>query len=382
MTHSASAKPSAWPCGALGLLGICSLLFALISLGKFPTALDYAVFLGPDMQPLQWVTSLFIHAQPIQLLACMVFLLVVGSLVEDRLKLWWTCGLFLGLGAAGQGLTQMALLDHKVGVFSLGSAAGVSGWAGLLLVWSPLVKVERISKFALGKAAPPMWAILLAWLVVAAGVYLATLGPMSLLPPLASSILGAALGVVLLKNKVVEGENQDLLTLLTGSAPGGRKDRKKQARLALAQATAEKQHAEQLATAQQQLDAYLNAGQFGGAIGLLRKLTDLGDGLQISQQQLLAIIRGLHKEKKWEDSIPWLQQYLERFPDDVAMRLKLAQIFVVDQRLPGSGMEVLKPLADARLSEAEEKLFRQLERAACNMFEDDDIELEVEKRAR
>ena len=381
MTNSPTRKEAVWPIGIFCLLAICSGAFALISLGRFPTALDYIVYFKSEMQPLQFFTAPFIHANAVQLIVCLAFLLVIGSMVESRIGLGWTMGLFVGLGAIGQAIAQMALLDAKQDGVSLGAGVGICGLAGLLMVWSPLAKITHLGKLRLRKFSLPTWAIVLAWLLVDAGVYFVMLGPFSLFPQIISFVAGALVGALLLKNKVVEGEQQDLLTLIAGTAPDGRKERRKALLLSRTQGEEAEKIQQQLLVAQAQLEAYLNAGQLAAAVSLLSKMSALEEGLQVSSAQLTTIIRGLHKQKKWEDSIPWLQQFLERFPDDVAMRLKLAQIFIADQRLPGSGMEVLKPLFERQLAEADEKLLRQLERAAGNMWEDDDIQLEIEKRA-
>lgn len=381
MTNPPAVKEAAWPFGTFGLMAVCMSVFAVISVGRFPAALKYIVVFGPDMQPLQWFTSLGIHANPVQLTVCMVFLLVLGSVVEARVGLQWTLGLCLGLGAAGQAVAQMALLDSEQDGVSLGTGACICGLAGLLVVWSPATKIDRLGKIRLGKVSIPTWAIVIASVIAVPGVYYFMLGPFSLFPQAISLGAGALMGAALLKSKIVEGDHQDLLTLMAGTAPGGRKERRKQLLAERAKAEQAEHVQQQLIAAQEQLESYLAAGQLTAALALISKSSHLGDGLQISSAQLTTIIRGLHKQKKWEDSIPWLQQYLERFPEDVAMRLKLAQIFIVDQRLPGSGMEVLKPLADRKLSESDEKLYRQLERAQFNMWEDDDIQLEIEKRA-
>jgi membrane associated rhomboid family serine protease len=383
MTNSPAVKEAAWPFGTFCLMAICMGVFTLISLGRFPTVVNYILTFGPDMQPGRWFTTLFIHANPVQLTICMIALLVLGSIVESRISLQWTIGLIVGLGAVGQAIAQMALLDAEQDGLSLGMGASICGLAGLLVVWSPMTKVDRLGKVGLGKVSIPIWAIVVACVIVDLGLYYFTpgLGPFSLFPQAISLAAGTLMGAVLLKSKIVEGDHQDLLTLIAGTAPGGRKERRKQLLQSRVQAEEAEQVQQQLTAAQEQLESYLGAGQLAASLALISKMSHVGEGLKISSAQLTTIIRGLHKQKKWEDSIPWLQQFLERFPEDVGMRLKLAQIFIVDQRLPGSGMEVLKPLADRKLSESEEKLYRQLERAQFNMWEDDDIQLEIEKRA-
>lgn len=381
MSSSSVGKEVPWPFGTFLLLGACAIIFAMISLGKFTTALEYVVYFEKEMQPIQWLTSIFIHANIVQLVPCLLFLVVFGSLMEERLGGLGTLGLFVGLGAAGQAVVQMALLDVKPGGVSLGAGASVSGWAGLLLICGPLNKVTHISKLPLGKIAVPMWGIIVAWLLIDIGVYIAVLGPLSLLPQVVAFMGGTLLAAAMLKSKLVDGRGEDLLTLVSGTGPNGRKERRKLVLAERAQAERAEQIQLQQSAAQAQLEAYFNAGQYAAALALLNKKTEFSDSLQVNRAQITTIIRGLHKQSKWEESIPWLQQYLEQFPEDVAMRLKLAQIFVVNQRLPGSGMEVLKPLAGLQLAEADAKLYRKLEHAACNMYEDDDIELELEKRS-
>ena len=384
MSKESKGKDVGWPTGTLLLIGSCMAVFGLIALGRVPNVLDYVLYFESDMQFSQCLTSQFIHlGNPVQLIVCMVFLMMLGTLVETRVGPKWTITLFVGLGFAGSAIAQMALLDANNGGVSLGAATGVSGLAGLLLIWSPCFRVTHLAKIPLGKFTLPIWGYVAAWAVIDLVVYALVLGlgAASLFPHVIAFFAGAITGVILLKNKVLESEHQDLWTIVTGTAPGGRKERRTEALLKQDEAAEQQKAAQLISNAQDQLDQFLTNGQLGGALALLTKMADAGSALTVSQQQMSAIILGHHKKHQWEDSIPWLQQYLELYPKDNGMRLKLAQIFVVQQRLPGSAMEVLAPLEEASLTEGEEKLLRKIRYTADAMWEDDDIQLELQKRA-
>ena len=100
------------------------------------------------------------------------------------------------------------------------------------------------------------------------------------------------------------------------------------------------------------------------------------DGWQLSEQQLLAMIKALHLGKRWHDSIGPMVDFLKRFPDRAArMRLKLAQILLLHENRPSRALAVLGKIPSGSLDADLEKLRGQLLRRAEAMLEEGEIEL-------
>ena len=67
--------------------------------------------------------------------------------------------------------------------------------------------------------------------------------------------------------------------------------------------------------------------------------------LELDRKQLLALIAGLQKQKLWSESAPLMAELLARFPEgSQAVRVKLAQVCVVELDKPGKALEVLDGL--------------------------------------
>ncbi len=73
--------------------------------------------------------------------------------------------------------------------------------------------------------------------------------------------------------------------------------------------------------------------------------------LETDRSDLLALIAGLQKEKLWTESAPLMAELLERFPaGSEAVRIKLAQVCLVELAKPGKALELITPLEGVTLA--------------------------------
>lgn len=109
-------------------------------------------------------------------------------------------------------------------------------------------------------------------------------------------------------------------------------------------------------------------------------MKDVSGGLQLDRDELLTLIKGLHAAKRWSDSAPFMADLIARFPDGAdPVRIKLAQICVVELGRPGRALELLADVNTAALPPAHASLVKKIEAKAEQMQADGELELEAEE---
>jgi hypothetical protein len=263
---------------------------------------------------------------------------------------------------------------------SLGASAAIYGLMAMACVWAPLNEVKMIFIFAIffifkaGALDVPIG--LLAALYVGVDITMTIMYGMdsggSFLH-LLGAVMGLFLGVVLLKRKQVDCERWDLFTVLRGEQGQAIKEE------------AAPPSAEQLASqaeqrgreARQKLLAYLAIGQAPQALEVYRKIRDLKWPVELTQTEQFQLIAGLDQHKRWADAAPLMASYIEEFPEgSQAVRLRLAQICLVELERPQRTLELLEPLVPAQLNEKQQLLQKHLTKVARQQIEEGAMELD------
>ncbi len=129
--------------------------------------------------------------------------------------------------------------------------------------------------------------------------------------------------------------------------------------------------------ATRKFDAYLAVGQASLALAMRRKMSDSGVPLALSSQQLFALVVGLHKEGKWTDSAPVMAEYVATQGAGAdPMRIKLAQICVVELGRPQRALDLLAEVDQSRLGEGQRTLYRKVAVAAKHKIATGELELD------
>jgi membrane associated rhomboid family serine protease len=120
----------------------------------------------PGRQPLNVITSMFLHGSWMHLLGNMWFLWLFGNNVEDSMTRPRFIAFYLlaGLGAA---LLQV-MVDPQSIVPMVGASGAISGVMGAYLVLYPRVRVFTFVPlgFFLTSVALPAWAMLIYWMLL------------------------------------------------------------------------------------------------------------------------------------------------------------------------------------------------------------------------
>jgi hypothetical protein len=106
-------------------------------------------------------------------------------------------------------------------------------------------------------------------------------------------------------------------------------------------------------------------------------MIDLGNPLELTRNDLLALIVGLHKQKQWVESAPLMAELIERFPDgSEPVRLKLAQICLVELERPSRTLELLENIDPQALAVEQKKMFQKLQIIAQRQIDDGVLEVD------
>ena len=128
-----------WPFTTVGLIVANVLAFGL-TLAAPHQVEPFILAFGHGIQPLQWITSAFLHAGIVHLLGNMVFLWSFGLIIEGKLGWYKTLALYLSIAAAQSAIVQVFMLGSEGG--ALGASGAIFGLMAMSLIWAPENKIE------------------------------------------------------------------------------------------------------------------------------------------------------------------------------------------------------------------------------------------------
>lgn len=373
------------PLVTVGLIVTNTLLFFAVVFGGIaddPTVwmLEY----GTGLHPIQWIASIFMHRDFWHLLGNMLFLWVFGIVVEGKIGWWRFLACYLAIGVGQSMIEQMLMLGYSGLVpGSLGASSAIYGLMAMACLWAPVNNISVLFVFTwfLYVTFDVTVGIFAAFYV---GIDLTMVGLSALLGGLSigdflhlmGALIGGALGFVMLKQGTVDCEDYDLLSYWSGEY-GAEKKRNREAVLDADPTRIAAIRHKKMLEGQRKFEAYLEIGQPEQSLAVRRRMIDQGMPLEISREQLLALIVALHKQHQWATSAPVMAELLERFPEDSqAIRLKLAQICLMELEKPNRALELLKPLDRNTLAAPHQKLFKKIVVAAKHQINEGVVEID------
>lgn len=380
----------AW--ATLGMIAANALVFALTGTGSHESIARWGLEYGTGLHPTQWVTGIFIHADPVHLIWNMLFLWIFGMVVEGRVGWWKFLALYLGLGIAQSAIEQTLSLFLSVDAAgSTGATAIIYGLLAIAMVWAPETEVHYVWVF--GSWGRVNWGDLevsIIWMAIfyiggdLAGAFQRNFRPGTELLHSLGALLGIVVGLAMLKRQWVDCEGWDLLTLMSGShMKWGVRSRKKARDIQAAtesnpdDAADSGTRAERLARAQQRFVQLLENRNGLAAAALCQKTRETCGTWELREIDLLQLIDLLSHERAWREAVSWLEEYLQKFTARAPQaRLKLAQILIEQEKRPRYAQRVLAGLPDTPLKGPYQKLRDALERKAQQMVDDGVLELE------
>lgn len=370
-----------WPFATVGLIVVNVVVFAIsVLLILEPTEENLELLQslmlqhGNGINPLQWITSVFMHGGIIHLVGNMLFLWIFGLVVEGKLGWWRFLLVYLGIGVTQSAIEQVTMLWLAEPSFSLGASSAIYGIMAIALVWAPKNEVNCFYFFGfwlMGMADVPIMIFVLIYLgfdflgmalnYVASGNLMGT----GLLHAM-GAFIGLPVGIGMLKKKMVDCEGWDLFHVWHGNDPTSEPDytevdQKVQEKL-------QAKESQRQADARQQFNLYLSQENYQAAATLHAKLSDVGSGFELSKSELLGVIKGLHSQHAWTISAPFMRELIKRFPQGMdKLRIKLAQICVTEWQRPALALEQLGAVDFSKQSESAITLAKKVARKAKQM---------------
>jgi membrane associated rhomboid family serine protease len=365
-----------FPYATIGLIVANTVAFGLTLAAEDPE--PWMLAFGDGLHPVQWISSVFMHAGLGHLLGNMIFLWGFGLVIEGKLGWWRFLLVYLGLGIFESAVVQICM-QHEPGL-ALGASGAIYGLLAMALIWAPRNDMQCISFFGL---YPRMFDFpILGFVTLYVGleilvVWLSDFEMSSSMLHLAGALPGFAVGTAMLKLRWVDCENWDVFAVLQGregeeyvEKVDPRKEQEKQQE--------EKSRREnELAMARAEFTGHLAEGRAPEALALHKRMSQADTDWFLSQGEMLALIKALHARKLWAPSIDPIREYLRMVPGAVQVRLKLAQILIHCHRA-ARALEVLEKLPASGLPADWEKARRQLTQQARTMHDADDMDLEVD----
>jgi membrane associated rhomboid family serine protease len=365
------------PFATVGLIVANVAVFGAAVTGMIDPLDGWVLIYGEGMQPTQWLMSIFMHAGLGHLIGNMFFLWTFGIVIEGKLGWSRFLACYLAIGIGESALEQAIMSSALPQPGSIGASAAIYGLMAMACVWAPMNEVKMLFSFGIvyfGTFDVPIG--LLAAIYVGIDLTMTILFGMdsggSFLH-LLGALMGAVLGIVLLKRKQVDCERWDLFAVLRGEQGQPTKEEIAPPTTEQLASQAERRGAE----AKRKLLAYLAIGQAPQALAVYRKIRDFKWPVELSQKEQFKLIAGLDQHKQWADAAPLMASYLEDFPEaSEAVRLRLAQICLVELERPQRTLELLEMLGQAQLNEKQQLLHKQLVKVAKQRIEDGAMELD------
>lgn len=357
------------PVATVGLIAVNVLVFVgLVAVG--PDAAEHLVLdWGQGLRPWQWVTSNFVHGDLLHLAGNMMFLWGFGLVIEGKLGWWRFLAVYLGLGIAECALEQAIMWNATEGG-SYGASAALFGLLAMAMIWAPRNELSCLALLTFRPWTFDISILGFAFLYLVLQVVLAVfpepeIGSAAL--HLLGAVLGLFAGVAMLKLDLVDCEGWDLFSVIAGregeraeiSAEAPDDEPEKPPIDAAAEQAARRR------AALAQIRGLLKDGSVAGAFKLHQRLSETIRGWQLPADDLLDLVKALHREEAWADSVPLLVEYLRRFPEkSVRVRLRLAQVLERNLDRPAQALQVLSRLPKEPLEGPLEKARQDILRDA------------------
>jgi len=306
-----------------------------------------------QINPLQWFTHNFMHADVMHLLGNMIFLWGFGLVVEGKLG-WLRFLAVYGLICLMQGAfvqVIMYFMSQEYGL-ALGASGAIYGMIALAVLWAPK---NEMTCLLFWRLIPRVIEIPI---IAFAGFYLAMQLVFFCLRGFAMSsealhlsglLMGLIPGIVMLKQNWVDCEGWDAFTVY-GATPDQQEKKRDEFRTRNQRAQLKEDKEERDRDLQRKLDSLANAvkaEQARPAIAIYTKYaSEFHQGKRLPNIILQKLISMLHASKEWEASIPLMVELLTRYPNEKvsAARLKLSQILIQVTDQPKQAIAVLRKL--------------------------------------
>ncbi len=384
--YSTDAPVYHFPFATIGLIVLNTVIFFASVSGvddvdlETPPLVEHFILHFDTIAPWQWLTNNFLHADLFHLLGNMVFLWAFGLIVEGKIGWWRFLALYLFVGVVYGAVIQIGMLMFSDGEgAALGASAAIFALIGMAAIWAPKNDLHCATWFWMPRVYEiPILTFGLGYL--AFQLVFLTLKGFSMSSEMLHVVglcVGVPLGVLALKGGWVDCEGWDLFNVLAGTE--GEKNPAEERQFAEGKAAKEEALRMRRNAVLEAMQASIASGNPQVALKLLEKQQERFVGEDaLSNEVLLSLIQGLHRQKKWEASVPLMTQVLQQSTGpETTIRLQLAQILIQVLHKPGKALRILRELPQD-LPDRQAAQCRRLTTLAEAARASEDAELELE----
>jgi membrane associated rhomboid family serine protease len=386
--YSTDAPIYHWPFATLGTIVVNALVFfGILSLPEDQQERIYGQFIlhYGHWNPVQWVTSNYLHGSFLHVFGNMVVLWGIGIIIEGKVGWWAFLLIYNGIGILQCGVEQTLMLFAEEGG-SLGASAIIYGLIAMAMIWAPRNELNCILLIGFRSLTIDLPVVTYAGISLAIEFLLGAMSFLALsekgsLIAMTSQILhlmgaasGFVVGVAMLKWRWVDCENWDLFSVMKERHL---KSRDELAKEALSSDEGQKKLADHRVNLQTHLRNYLAAGEAAAALAVHRRAKiQFGANWEIGEQEHIQLISGLQKAEKWDDAVQMMGEYLQtRHERAHLVRLALAQLLVERLGRPKQALKVLSKLDPKSIAPKQQAVYNRLVERAKKDAEDDPFEV-------
>ncbi|TWT64296.1 rhomboid family intramembrane serine protease [Rubinisphaera italica] len=389
-----------WPYGTVGMIVLNVLIFFLV-----PDVAPYVLEHGNGLQPLEWITSNFIHGDIFHLIGNMIFLWGFGLVVEGKIGTPRFLLVYFGMGIFQCSIEQVLMIASDSGGSSFGASSIIYGLLAISLIWAPKNDLSvYLFVFLIRIIATTFEISILSFGMIYIGlefVFAVFSGfqMSSAMLHLAGALIGGGIGYVFLVGKWVDCEGWDLISVmknqhgrqLTRTAAQmpeadyqlktkkSKKRKKKKPKLAELDSELDDVEVQQSKREKRVLKIreLLKKNKPTAAVSEYQLAKRRMGEFTLCAMDLKSMADGLYRQKMYSESMPFYEQYVDRFPDLASkVRVRLAAIYIDIHQRPRAALRVMSQIDPQELDENAEKIRIKLERQANQLIDEGVLELE------
>ena len=375
-----------WPF-ATGAMMLVTIVAFVITFANPELHSDLVLVHGEGLQPVQWLTSIFMHEGVLHLLGNLVFLWAFGIVVEGKVGPIIFSLIYLGIGVIQCMFEQLMTLPYTdfYGA-SQGASAAIFGLMMVALVWAPQDNLKIIFNpylFYIFFIEVPIAFFGLVYVLMDFTIaFFSGFSFGTSVLHLMGAVLGLAVGVTFICVHWVDGEEKDLLSMfleLVGKKPIKKKMTKGEKReIEDHKEMLREERKKKIVLYRKSLAAHLTAGNAVAAAATFRQIKKLDKKAMWGEADLLKLIATFQADEKWEQTIQYSETYMEHFDSKgIAVGINLAKVQLLQRDSPRRALKVVERLKGMNsLTDKHRKIIQQINAKANQMIAQGAIELD------
>jgi membrane associated rhomboid family serine protease len=362
------------PWGTLGLIAFTIGVAVVLGFPDRPTGegpfINALVLAFGTLNPLQWVTSVFVHLDWVHVLVNMLFLWWFGLAVEGLIGWRRFVPLYVATGALAGGVTQILMLGADGGG-AAGASGAIFGMMAVAALWAPRNTFSSFILFFVFVRWTEISVLGLAMIFVVLELLSALLIRFSMsseVMHLLGAGSGLVIGVWMLRKDWVDSGGWDWFSLRRGrrvTRPG----------VAAPAPPGPTPTPTAAAQALVRVREALDRGAATGADSAYRAALAAEPAFALPRAELWRLIGSLERAGACDAAIDRSEEFLKTYPDDVAARLQLATMLLRAKR-PRRALEHLATMHEAPLTLSQQEALAALEAEARGSAKSPGLELE------